>query len=149
MVNFVGAGPGDPKLLTIAGKELLERADVIIYAGSLVNPALLSYAKEGAEIHNSAEMTLEEVIAVIEAAEGEGKHTLRLHTGDPSMYGAIREQMDALDERGIAYRVTPGVSSVFAAAAALPAEFTLPGITQTLILTRALGAEPNLNVPLS
>ena len=108
MVHFVGAGPGDPELITVKGKRLLEEADVIIYAGSLVNPQLLSLAKPGAEIHNSAPMTLEEVLAVMEQAEAEGKTTVRLHTGDPSVYGAHREQMDALDERGIGYDVTPG-----------------------------------------
>ena len=139
MVHFVGAGPGDPELITVKGKRLLEEADVIIYAGSLVNPQLLSLAKPGAEIHNSAPMTLEEVLAVMERAEAEGKTTVRLHTGDPSVYGAHREQMDALDERGIGYDVTPGVSSFLAAAASLKKEYTLPDVSQTVILTRKAG----------
>ena len=108
MIHFVGAGPGAPDLITLRGKNLLERADVVIYAGSLVNPALLGYAKEGCDIYNSASMTLEEVINVMEAAERDGKETVRLHTGDPSVYGAIREQMDCLDERNIPYENVPG-----------------------------------------
>lgn len=142
MIHFVGAGPGAADLITVRGRELLAAADVIIYAGSLVNPALLGYKKEGCAVHNSAYMTLEQVIAVMEEAEAAGKATVRLHTGDPSMYGAIREQMDQLDEKGFAYKVTPGVSSVFGAAAALNAEFTLPGVSQTLILTRMEGRTP-------
>ena len=126
MIHFVGAGPGAPDLITLRGKNLLERADVVIYAGSLVNPALLGYAKEGCDIYNSASMTLEEVINVMEAAERDGKETVRLHTGDPSVYGAIREQMDCLDERNIPYENVPGVSSFCGAAAALHAEYTLP-----------------------
>ena len=108
MVHFVGAGPGDPELLTLKGKRLLEEADVIIYAGSLVNPQLLAYGKPEAEIYNSASMTLDEVVEVMERAEREEKTTVRLHTGDPSVYGAHREQMDALDRLGISYDVTPG-----------------------------------------
>lgn len=139
MVHFVGAGPGAEDLITLRGARLLEEADVIIYAGSLVNPALLTYAKKDCEIYNSATMTLEEVLAVIFQAESEGRTTVRLHTGDPSIYGAIREQIDALCERGIDYDVTPGVSSLFGAAAALGAEFTLPGISQSVIITREAG----------
>lgn len=139
MVHFVGAGPGDPELLTLKGKRLLEEADVIIYAGSLVNPRLLDYGKKEAEIHNSASMTLEQVLEVMDRAEKEGKTTVRLHTGDPSVYGAHREQMDALDRLGIAYDVTPGVSSFLAAAASLQKEYTLPGVSQTVILTRRAG----------
>lgn len=139
MVEFVGAGCGAPDLITLRGKNLLEQADVIIYAGSLVNPELLEYAPSKAKIYNSAEMTLEEVIAVIQNAEKEGLMTVRLHTGDPSVYGAIREQMDELDKRGIAYRVTPGVTAAFGAAASLDLEYTLPGISQTLIITRIEG----------
>ncbi|MBP1545552.1 MAG: precorrin-4 C(11)-methyltransferase [Oscillospiraceae bacterium] len=139
MVNFVGAGCGAADLITIRGKALIETADVIIYAGSLVNPQLLSYAKAGCEIHNSAYMTLDEVIAVMEQSEKNGRNTVRLHTGDPSLYGAIREQMDRLDELDIAYDICPGVSSFCGAAAALKAEYTLPDISQTVIITRMAG----------
>lgn len=142
MVHIVGAGPGDPELITVRGERLLREADVVIYAGSLVNPALLELCKEGAEIHNSASMTLAEVIATIESAEAAGKTTVRLHTGDPAIYGAIQEQMDELDSRGILYDVTPGVSSFLATAAALRQEYTLPGISQTIILTRQEGRTP-------
>lgn len=142
MVYFVGAGPGAPDLITLRGKALLERADVIIYAGSLVNPALLEYAKEGCLIKNSASMTLEEVISVMERAEADGKVTVRLHTGDPSVYGAIREQMDILAEKHIAFDVVPGVSSFCAAAAALQAEYTLPGVSQSVVITRMEGRTP-------
>ena len=139
MVHFVGAGPGAADLITIRGKQLLEEADVIIYAGSLVNPELLEYSKDICTIYNSAHMTLEKVISVIEKAEAEGKTTVRLHTGDPCIYGAVREQMDALDARGIAYDYCPGVSSFCGAAAALNAEYTLPDISQSVILTRMEG----------
>ena len=139
MIHFVGAGPGAPDLITLRGAALLREADVVIYAGSLVNPALLQSCKKDCEIFNSAEMTLEEVLAVMERAEREGKTTVRLHTGDPSLYGAIREQLDALREKGLPFDVTPGVSSLFAAAAALEAEFTLPGVSQSLIVTRMKG----------
>ncbi|MGN0657574.1 MAG: precorrin-4 C(11)-methyltransferase [Ruminiclostridium sp.] len=139
MVNFVGAGCGAADLITLRGKKLLENADVIIYAGSLVNPELLKYAKAECELHNSAYMTLDEVISVIENAEKEGKNTVRLHTGDPSIYGAIREQMERLDKLSIAYEICPGVSSFCGAAAALKAEYTLPGVSQTVIITRMAG----------
>lgn len=142
MVHFVGAGPGAPDLITLRGAELLRRADCIIYAGSLVNPALLTMTKAGCEIHNSAAMTLEEVLEVMERMEAAGKETVRLHTGDASLFGAIREQMDALDEKGIAYDDTPGVSSFCGAAAALHAEYTLPGVSQSLIITRMAGRTP-------
>ena len=142
MVHFVGAGSGAPDLITLRGMRLLGQADVIIYAGSLVNPELLSYKKEDAVVYNSATMTLEEVLAVMEQAEQEGKETLRLHTGDPCLYGAIREQMDALDARGIAYDDTPGVSSFQAAAAALNLEYTLPDVSQSVIITRMEGRTP-------
>ena len=142
MVHFVGAGPGAPDLITLRGASLLEKADQVIYAGSLVNPALLAHCKPGCRIRNSAEMTLEQVIAAVEEAEAQGLDTVRLHTGDPSLYGAIREQMAALEERGIAWDVTPGVSSFCAAAASLGAEYTLPGLSQTLILTRMAGRTP-------
>lgn len=142
MVNFVGAGCGAADLITVRGKSLIERADVIIYAGSLVNPQLLEYAKKDCEIHNSAYMTLEQVIDVIKSAEHEEKMTVRLHTGDPSLYGAIREQMDRLDELGIKYDICPGVSSFCGAAAALRAEYTLPDVSQTVIITRMAGRTP-------
>ncbi len=142
MVHFVGAGPGAPDLITLRGAELLKTADVVIYAGSLVNPALLGMCKEGCSIYNSAEMTLEQVIAVMKAAEGEGKTTLRLHTGDPCLYGAIREQMDELDKLGISYDDTPGVSSFCGAAAAAHAEYTLPEVSQSVIITRMAGRTP-------
>ncbi|MDK2810561.1 MAG: precorrin-4/cobalt-precorrin-4 C11-methyltransferase [Petroclostridium sp.] len=139
MVYFIGAGPGDPELITIKGQRLIKEADVIIYAGSLVNREVLNGAKENVEIYNSAGMTLEEVLEVMRKAEAEDKTVARVHTGDPSIYGAIREQMDALDEMGIRYEVVPGVSSFVAAAAALKKEFTLPGVSQTVILTRLEG----------
>lgn len=142
MVHFVGAGPGACDLITVRGMNRIKEADVIIYAGSLVNPELLSYAKAECEIYNSAHMTLEDVVSVMREAEAAGKGTVRLHTGDPSVYGAIREQMDLLDECGIAYDVCPGVSAVFGAAASLACEYTLPDVTQTLILTRAEGKTP-------
>lgn len=142
MIHFVGAGPGAPDLITLRGAALLEQADCVIYAGSLVNPALLERTKQGCEIHNSAAMTLEQVLAVMEAMEAVGKDTVRLHTGDPSLFGAIREQMDALDARGIPYDDTPGVSSFSGAAAALSAEYTLPGVSQTLIISRMAGRTP-------
>lgn len=139
MVYFVGAGPGAIDLITLKGKKLLQEADVIIYAGSLVNPELLSYKKNECKVYNSATMTLEDVIDVVVKAENDGKMTVRLHTGDPSIYGAIYEQMVLLDENKIDYEVVPGVSSFFGAAAALKAEFTLPSISQTVILTRMQG----------
>ncbi len=139
MVHIVGAGPGDPELLTVKGQCYLAAADVVIYAGSLVNPALLGVCKPTAEIHDSAQLTLDEVLAIMAQAEAAGKMTVRLHTGDPAVYGAIQEQMDALRARGIAYDVVPGVSSCFAAAASLRQELTLPGVTQTVIITRGAG----------
>ncbi len=139
MVYFVGAGCGAADLITVRGAGLLSEADVIIYAGSLVSPDLLSYKKEGCELYNSATMTLEEVLEVIFAAEDAGLTTVRLHTGDPSLYGAVREQMDRLDEKGISYESCPGVTACFGAAASLNLEYTLPGISQTLILTRMEG----------
>lgn len=142
MVHFVGAGPGAPDLITLRGAALLEKADRVIYAGSLVNPALLKRCRPGCRILDSAVMTLEQVIAAVVEAEAAGETTVRLHTGDPSLYGAVREQMDRLDALGITYDVTPGVSSFCAAAAALDAEFTLPGVSQTLILTRMAGRTP-------
>lgn len=142
MVHFVGAGPGAPDLITQRGAALLQTADCIIYAGSLVNPALLYMAKPGCAIYNSAQMTLEQVLDVMHRMETEGKTTVRLHTGDPCLYGAIREQMDALDAADIAYDDTPGVSSFCGAAAALNAEYTLPAVSQTVIITRMEGRTP-------
>lgn len=142
MVHIVGAGPGDPELITIKGHRLLSEADVVIYAGSLVNEAILGFCKPEAEIYNSAQMMLEEVLHVITLAEKAGKMTVRLHTGDPSIYGAIQEQMDAMTARGIEFDVTPGVSSFLAAAASLKQEYTLPGVTQTVIITRRGGRTP-------
>lgn len=142
MVSFIGAGPGDPELLTIKGKKIIDQADVIIYAGSLVNPQVLADAKEGAVIYNSAVMNLDEVIAVMKEAEEKGQKVARVHTGDPAIYGAHREQMDRLDELGIAYEVIPGVSSFLATAAVLKKEYTLPGVSQTVILTRMEGRTP-------
>ena len=142
MVHFVGAGPGAPDLITRRGAALLQTADCIIYAGSLVNPALLGLAKAGCAIYNSAEMTLEQVLAVMRQMEAEHKTTVRLHTGDPCLYGAIREQMDALDALHIPYESCPGVSACFGAAASLNLEYTLPGVSQTLIITRMEGRTP-------
>ena len=139
MVYFVGAGPGAVDLITVRGMELLKKADVIIYAGSLVNPELLGYAKEDAEVHNSAVMTLEEVMDVMINAARAGKEVVRLHTGEPSVYGAVREQMDILDKEGISYESCPGVTAAFGAASSLNLEYTLPGISQTLIITRLEG----------
>ena len=142
MVHFVGAGSGAPDLITLRGARLLDEADVVIYAGSLVNLELLTLTKPGCEVHDSAKLTLEEVIALVEAAERMGKTTVRLHTGDPSIYGAVREQFDELAKRGIAFDVCPGVSSFCGAAAALRTEYTLPDVSQTVIITRAAGRTP-------
>lgn len=139
MVYFVGAGTGAVDLITVRGMRLLERADVIIYAGSLVNPELLSYAKRTCEVYNSAKMTLEEVIALMHRADIEKKTIVRLHTGEPSIYGAVREQMDELDRLQIPYESCPGVSACFGAAASLNLEYTLPNISQSLIITRMEG----------
>lgn len=142
MVHFVGAGSGAVDLITVRGAKLLGECDVVIYAGSLVNPALLDYCKPDCAVYNSAEMTLEQVIAVIREAEAAGKTTVRLHTGDSSIYGAVREQFDELEKMGIAYDVCPGVSAFCGAAAALKAEYTLPDVSQTVIITRAPGRTP-------
>ena len=139
MVYFVGAGTGAVDLITVRGMRLLEKADVIIYAGSLVNPELLQYANKDCEIHDSAKLTLEEVLTIIQKAETDGKITVRLHTGEPSIYGAVREQMDEMDRLGISYESCPGVSACFGAAASLNLEYTLPGISQSLIITRMEG----------
>lgn len=142
MIYFIGAGPGAADLITVRGKNILETADVIIYAGSLVNPELLDYAKNGCEIHNSAKMILEEVIDIMVTASKMNKQIVRLHTGDPCIYGAIREQMDILDKYGLEYEVVPGVSSFIGAASSLKAEYTLPNVSQTVILTRMAGKTP-------
>lgn len=142
MVYFVGAGPGAVDLITVRGQRLLQEADVIIYAGSLVNPQLLTYKKETCMAYNSAKMTLEEVMEVMVQAENKEKMTVRLHTGDPCLYGAIKEQMDALSQMGISYEVCPGVSSFCGAAAALQAEYTLPNVSQSVVITRMAGKTP-------
>lgn len=142
MIYFVGAGSGAADLITVRGQRLLQQADVIIYAGSLVNPQLLEEKKKECKVFNSARMTLEEVIQVMKTAETEGKMTVRLHTGDPSIYGAVREQMDLLDEAGIAYESCPGVSSFCGAASALNLEYTLPDVSQSVIITRMAGRTP-------
>lgn len=142
MVHFVGAGSGAVDLITVRGQRLLQQADVVIYAGSLVNPELLENCRPDCQIHNSAKMTLEEVIEVIRAAESAGKTTVRLHTGDSSIYGAVREQFDELEKLGIAYDVCPGVSAFCGAASSLKAEYTLPDVSQTVIITRAAGRTP-------
>ena len=142
MVKIVGAGPGAKDLITVRGMRMLNEADVIIYAGSLVNEELLEYAKKDCEIYNSAYMNLREVIDVIVKAEGEGKNIVRLHTGDPSLYGAIREQIEQLNSYDISWDICPGVSSFLAAAAAAGCEYTVPGISQSLIITRMEGRTP-------
>lgn len=142
MVYFVGAGSGAPDLITVRGQRLLQQADVVIYAGSLVNPELLEETKKDCEIYNSAKMTLEEVIEVMKRAHGQEKMTVRLHTGDPSIYGAVREQMDRLELEEIPYESCPGVSSFCGAAAALNLEYTLPDVSQSVIITRMAGRTP-------
>lgn len=142
MIHFVGAGPGAEDLITVRGLSLLAEADIIIYAGSLVNPKLLKNKKDSCIVYNSAAMTLEEVINVMACAEKEDKMTVRLHTGDPSLYGAIREQMDELQRLGYEFKVTPGVSALSGAAAALNAEYTLPEVSQSVIITRMAGRTP-------
>lgn len=142
MVSFVGAGPGNVDLITIKGRRLLEEADVVIYAGSLVSKEHLCFCKENCQLHNSASMTLEEVIEVIEKSVKNNLKVVRLHTGDPTIYGAIREQMDLLDSKAIEYEVIPGVSSFTAACSSIKREFTLPSVSQTVILTRIEGRTP-------
>lgn len=139
MIYFIGAGPGAADLITVRGQKLLSKADVVIWAGSLVNEELLENCKSGVQIYNSAKMTLEEVLEVMKKAEQEGKTTVRLHTGDPCLYGAIREQMDELEKSGIKYESVPGVSSFCGAAASLNLEYTLPEVSQTVIITRLAG----------
>ena len=142
MITFVGAGPGAEDLITVRGQRLLQEADIVIYAGSLVNPALLSSCREDCLIYNSAYMTLEEVVEVMAKGNEDGREIVRLHTGDPCLYGAIREQMDALDCRGIPWQVCPGVSSFCGAAASLGMEYTLPGVSQSVVITRMAGRTP-------
>ena len=142
MLHFVGAGSGAEDLITLRGAQLLREADICIYAGSLVNPALLGMCKQSCRIFNSAEMTLEEVVEQVKLANEEGLEVVRLHTGDPCLYGAIREQMDEYARLGIDYDYTPGVSSFCGAASALGAEYTLPGVSQTVIITRMAGRTP-------
>jgi len=141
-VYFIGAGPGDPELLTLKAKGVIEKADVIIYADSLVNPRICSFAREDAEIRGSSNLSLEEIVGIMEKAAKEGKIVARLQSGDPSIYGALWEQMRALEERGIDYEIIPGVSSLSAACAALRVELTVPGVSQTVILTRKGGRAP-------
>jgi precorrin-4/cobalt-precorrin-4 C11-methyltransferase len=141
-VLFVGAGPGDPELITVKGRNALKRADLVIYAGSLVPEALLAWARPGTPAVDSAAMTLDDIVTAMADAHRAGQRVVRLHTGDPSLYGAVFEQIAALFQRGIPFRVIPGVSAAFAAAAALGIEYTLPEISQTLILTRVTGRTP-------
>ena len=142
MISFVGAGPGDVDLITVKGRRLLEEADVVIYAGSLVSKEHLTFCKKGCVFYNSASMTLEEIIEVMEREPLKGKNIVRLHTGDPSIYGAIKEQMDLLEQKGLEYEMVPGVSSFTASCAAIKSEFTLPGVSQTVIITRLEGRTP-------
>lgn len=142
MVHFVGAGPGDVDLITVKGRRLLQEADIVIYAGSLVWDAHLKFCKESCKTYNSASMTLEEVIAVMAEAQRQGLEVVRLHTGDPTLYGAIREQIDCLEQHDIEYRLVPGVSSFTASCAAIKREFTLPNVSQTVIITRMEGRTP-------
>lgn len=142
MITFVGAGPGAEDLITVRGQKMIQEADIVIYAGSLVNPGLLSECREDCQIYNSAKMTLEEVMEVMLDGQEKGRKIVRLHTGDPCLYGAIREQMDELEKRGIPYEVCPGVSSFCGAAAALNAEYTLPGVSQSVVITRMAGRTP-------
>jgi len=141
-VYFIGAGPGDPELLTVKGRRIIERADVIIYADSLVDPHICSFAREGAEIHKSASLSLDEITEIILRAVKQGKVVARIQSGEPSIYGAIQEQMAVLDKKGIEYEIIPGVSSPFAAAASLKTELTIPELSQTVIITRLGGRTP-------
>lgn len=142
MVHIVGAGSGAVDLITVRGARLLKYADTVIYAGSLINKELLTLCKPNAELYDSAYMDLDEIISVIQRADKNGRDVVRLHTGDPCLYGAVREQMDRMDELGITYDICPGVSSFCGAAAALKAEYTLPDVSQTVIITRAEGRTP-------
>jgi len=142
IVHFIGAGPGDAELITVKGARLLREADLVVYAGSLVDRELVRTHAPDAEVYDSAAMTLEETTAVLAQAVADGKRAVRLHTGDPSVYGAIQEQMAELDALGIPYDVVPGVTSAFAAAATLRQELTLPEVSQTVIITRLGGRTP-------
>lgn len=142
MVYFIGAGPGDVDLITVKGRDILSKSDIVIYAGSLVSSEHMKFCKSDVEIHNSASMNLEQVIEVIKKGSKDNKNIVRLHTGDPSIYGAIKEQMDILDNLSIGYEIIPGVSSFTAAAAAIKREFTLPKVSQTVVLTRMEGRTP-------
>ena len=139
MITFVGAGPGAVDLITVRGLRLIQEADVVIYAGSLVNPELLKEVKESCKVYDSSGMTLPELVDVMAEAEKQKLKVVRLHTGDPSLYGAIREQLDALRQRGIHASVCPGVSAMGGAAASLEEEYTVPRVTQTVIIARAEG----------
>ncbi|MDP6433084.1 MAG: precorrin-4 C(11)-methyltransferase [Candidatus Scalindua sp.] len=141
-VYFIGAGPGDPELITVKGKKAIEMSGYCIYAGSLVNPDILKYCGKDTRVYDSASMTLDEIINIIEEAKKDNKDVARVHTGDPSIFGAIQEQMSELDKRGIDYEVIPGVSSFLAAASTLKQELTLPGVSQTVIITRIEGRTP-------
>jgi precorrin-4/cobalt-precorrin-4 C11-methyltransferase len=142
MVRFVGSGPGDPELITVKGKRLLEEADVVVYTGSLVKEKVLCWCKGGVEIHNSASMDLEEITALMVKASKEGKRVVRLHTGDPALYSAMAEQMEALEKEGVPFEVVPGVNAASAAAASLGSELTMPEVCQSVILTRYPGRTP-------
>lgn len=141
-VYFIGAGPGDPELLTLKGKRLLEEADVVVYAGSLIEPSLLEFARPGAELHDSASLTLPQIVEILVKGFRAGKRVVRLHSGDPALYSAMAEQMASLEEEGVPYEVVPGVSSASAASARLKRELTLPELSQTVILTRRGGRTP-------
>ena len=141
-VYFIGAGPGDPELITVKGKKAIEMSGYCIYAGSLINPDILEYCGKDTVVYDSASMTLDEIINIIEEAKKDNKDVARVHTGDPSIFGAIQEQMSELDKRGIDYEVIPGVSSFLAAASTLKQELTLPGVSQTVIITRIEGRTP-------
>ncbi|HZD60610.1 MAG TPA: precorrin-4 C(11)-methyltransferase [Anaerolineae bacterium] len=141
-VYIIGAGPGDPELITVKGRRVLEQADIIVYAGSLINPHLLEHCKQGCELYDSASLSLEEVVTIYKGAAEKGKVVVRLHSGEPSLYGAIKEQVDWLIQQGIEYEIIPGVSSFAASAAVLSAELTLPGISQTVVITRMAGRTP-------
>lgn len=141
-VYFIGAGPGDPELITVKGKRIIESSEYCLYTGSLVNKEMLKYCSKNTKIYDSASMNLDEIISIMEEARKTNADVARVHTGDPSIYGAIQEQMSELDKRGIDYEVIPGVSSFLAAAAALKQELTLPGVSQTIIITRIEGRTP-------
>lgn len=142
IIHFIGGGPGDPELITVKGMRLLKEADLVVYTGSLLDERVIEYCRKDAEVLNSASMDLDEITGVMVKSSKEGKKVVRLHTGDPSLYSALREQADLLEKEGIPYRVVPGVSSAFASAATLKRELTMPGVTQTVIFTRLEGRTP-------